>query len=183
MSLARALKKTLSDARFISGLIAAASVAALGAAFTAQYGFGLTPCPLCIFQRIPYALTALLGLAGLVLAARGRGTKGAAALAALAAPVFLAGALIAFYHSGVEQHWWQSAVEGCKVTFDTQNTGSLLAKIESLGAAPCDQIAWVDPVFGLSMAVWNMIASAALSAISLAGAILIARRANGVLSL
>ncbi len=51
--------------RYIPLAILAASVAALGAAYIAEYAFGLEPCILCLYQRLPFVATGLLALAGL----------------------------------------------------------------------------------------------------------------------
>lgn len=48
--------------------LAAISAFALSMAFTAQYIFGLEPCILCLYQRIPYALVIALGLTGFLTA-------------------------------------------------------------------------------------------------------------------
>src|SRR5688572_14068855 len=89
----------------LAGLSAAAVLAAL--AF--QYLGGLQPCVLCHWQRVPHLVVVAFGLAGLVVPARTR-----AWLLALCAAAFLAGAGIAFFHVGVEQHWWAgtAACEG-----------------------------------------------------------------------
>lgn len=172
------IKNSLSCPLTASSILMLAAAAAIGAALTAQYGFGLHPCPLCIYQRIPYFIAFLLGLAAILPARRGK-PKAAALLIALTAPVFLTGAAIAFYHHGVEQHWWSSFIEGCKVTLDAPDAQSLLDQIMAAGPARCDEIPWKDPVFGQSMAAWNIVASGALAVLSLLSAILIARRANG----
>jgi disulfide bond formation protein DsbB len=174
------MKKLLSNARLVSGGIFLISAAALAAAFIAQFGFGMTPCPLCLAQRVPYALTALLALAGHVFAHKNKPKK-TALLVFLCAPLFLIGAGLAFYHNGVEQHWWESAVEGCKVNFgDGSSAKTLLERIEATAPAHCDQIAWSDPVLHLSMAAWNIVASVILCVTSLIGSILIVRKANGL---
>ncbi len=49
------------DNRIAFFLIPAASAAALGLALVAQYGFGLHPCELCQYQRVPYLLAILVG--------------------------------------------------------------------------------------------------------------------------
>lgn len=173
------IKKLLSSARFVSGGVLLASVAALAGAYTAQYVFHLTPCPLCLAQRAPYALTFLLGLVAHIFAHKKKPKK-TALLVALCAPIFLVGAGIAFYHNGVEQHWWESAVEGCKVNFGVDDpTLTLLQRIEATAPAKCDQIPWADPVLHMSMAAWNIFVSAALAIGSLISSILIARKANG----
>lgn len=160
----------------VSAGIAAISALALASALTAQYAFGLQPCDLCLFQRAPYAVTIIMGLTGLFFATRGKNPKAAALAVFLSALVFAAGAGIAFYHHGVEQHWWVSFLQGCKVNLDPAN---LLAQIEAATAVRCDVIPWADPVFNLSMAAWNAIMSAGLAAGCFVSSVLIARRANG----
>ena len=173
------LKKLLSNARLVSGAVFLLSVFALAAAFTSQYVFHMMPCPLCLAQRVPYAVTALLGLVAFILAIMGKPKK-TALLVFICAAVFLIGAGIAALHAGVEQHWWESPVEGCKVSFgNDESAKSWLERIEATAAAPCDKVAWSDPVLHLSMAAWNLIASLALCAASLFGSIFIVRKANG----
>lgn len=152
--------------------VAAACVGALGTAYTAQYGFGLEPCILCLYQRIPYALAGVLALAAIMMP-RGIGRT---ALLMLCVPVFLVGAGIAFYHVGVEQHWWASAA-GCggsvsafTTTADLQ--ASLLAKPEKA----CDDVDWT--LFGLSMTVYNVAASLVLAAATAYGVKRIRSRGN-----
>jgi disulfide bond formation protein DsbB len=170
------LRNILSDARVAGCGIAVVSALTLATVLTAQYGFGLKPCDLCHFQRVPYIAALILGLLILLLAKKGK-PKAAAALVFLCALVFAAGSGLGFYHAGVEQHWWRSFLEGCKIDFGSG--GDLLSQIESSAAVPCDRPAWVDPLLGLSMAAWNGIISAGLAVACLASSILIARRANG----
>lgn len=50
-----------------------AVVAALGFAYYLQYGQGLEPCPLCIFQRVAMAVTGLIFLIGALQGPLGKG--------------------------------------------------------------------------------------------------------------
>ncbi len=47
--------------------IFAVSATALANAYIAQYAFGQEPCVLCLYQRVPYAVAGVLGLAALFL--------------------------------------------------------------------------------------------------------------------
>jgi disulfide bond formation protein DsbB len=75
----------------------------------------------------------------------------------IAALAFLAGAGLAFYHVGVEQHWFAgpSACTGAATAADTVE--ALKARI--LGQMPvrCDEPAW--SLWGISLAGWNLLAS------------------------
>ncbi|MDP6705550.1 MAG: disulfide bond formation protein B [Alphaproteobacteria bacterium] len=143
-------------------LILAASAGALGAAFIAQYGFGLEPCVLCIYQRWPFAIVIVVAAAALLLVRGGRSPAWALALAGL---VFAANAAIAGYHVGVEQHWWQGTAE-CTGTSGAATLAELKAQILAAPLVRCDEVAW--SLFGVSMAGYNVLASAALAAFSLA---------------
>lgn len=158
----------------VAGLfIMSASVFALGFALISEHVFGLEPCILCIYQRVPYVITALAGLLIILLHFRG-GRGPAAILTALAGLVFLVGGLIAFYHVGVEQHWWRSVFEGCRVDMASLDAENLLAQIENAQAARCDQIPW--QLFGISMAGYNALMSAVLSMTGFISAYLIYTR-------
>jgi disulfide bond formation protein DsbB len=171
------IKNLLASPALMSGFVLAVSLLALGAVLTAQYAFGLIPCTLCLYQRGPYVINALLGLVGLLLARRNQ-PRPAALMLCLASLFFLIGAAIAFYHAGVEQHWWVSILEGCKI--DLNNGGDIISQIEAKPAVRCDAIAWQDPLLSLSMAAWNAVASFIFFVLSLAGSIFSVRRANGL---
>jgi len=144
-------------ARLVPFCIAGACIAALGAAYTAQYGFDLEPCILCLYQRIPYAVAGVLALAAILMP---RGT-GRVILAGACAPIFLIGAGLAFYHVGVEQHWWVS-VAGCGGSIASFSSASdLQAGLLAPPVKPCDAVDWT--LFGLSMAVYNTAASLVLA--------------------
>lgn len=138
-----------------SGLfIAVLSAATLAAAFVAQYGFGLAPCELCLWQRWPYAISILLGLAALVVP-RWRGL-----LLALAALSFAAGAGIAVFHVGVEEKWWQG-LASCSGAPTPKSIDELRAQLMAAPVVRCDEAAF--RFLGLSMAGWNVIWAALLA--------------------
>lgn len=134
-----------------TGIIAASAGALFGALY-AQFALNLDPCVLCLYQRIPFIAAILLGLAGLAFRNNDRAVNAMLGLCSLA---FLINSAIALYHSGVERHWWESAVEGCAVP-DFSKDPSLLEKILTSPAALCSVIPWKDPVLGLSMANLNV---------------------------
>ncbi len=146
--------------------IALASALVLGTALASQYLGGLRPCELCYWQRYPYWATIALGTIG-VLVAR-RSARLAAALAALAGLVFLIGAGIAFFHVGVEQHWW-AGTSSCGASGGTiTSLEELRRQLEGAPIVRCDEPAWT--LVGISMAGFNLLASLALAAIALTGA-------------
>lgn len=134
-----------------TGMIAI-SVLSLGGAIASELFLGLEPCKLCIYQRWPFVIAIVIGIFGLIARKDKRAAIGFTVLGGL---TFLANSVIAFYHTGVEQKWWVSAVEGCAVpNFDTGDQ-SWLENLMSAPSKPCDVIPWQDPLIGLSMANYN----------------------------
>lgn len=125
-----------------------ASVASLVLAFVSEYGFGLKPCELCIFQRIPYALIIPLALFGLWK------RKRAFAVCVAVALLFFIDAGIAAYHTGVEKHW----IPGPEACTDSGSGGPMTleqikAKIMGAPLVACDQPQW--EFHGVTMAMLN----------------------------
>jgi protein dithiol:quinone oxidoreductase len=95
-------------ARSLLALIGLACLAALAGALVAQHGYGMLPCPWCIFQRVLYLGIAVVALLGAALP--GRAAPVAAALAVLA----LAAGGVA---SAVFQHQVAAKDSSCAFTF------------------------------------------------------------------
>src|SRR4051812_48180006 len=93
----------------VPAIVAVASALILGAAIASQVWGGLSPCQLCLYQRIPYAFTIALGLLGAVAVVRSRRRLAALAMF-VSAVAFVLGAAVAAYHVGVEQGWWQGSL-------------------------------------------------------------------------
>ncbi|MBL6958099.1 MAG: disulfide bond formation protein B [Rhodospirillales bacterium] len=142
--------------------ILAASVGALGSAYTAQYGFDLEPCILCLYQRVPFLVTGLLAL--VALRVQPGSTK--TVFVGLAGVVFLVGAGIAAYQVGVEQHWWASGCSGGLP--ENLSIADMKQILTQKQPKPCDDVDWT--LFGVSMATYNVFYSGLLGLGSLAAA-------------
>lgn len=135
-----------------------ASAAILGGAFAFQYVGGLAPCVLCIWQRYAHGAAIVLALA----AATGKNNRLTAILVALCGLALLAGAGIAAFHVGVEQHWWEGTAE-CGSTLGTSDgIEALRQRLLAQPVVRCDEIAW--QMLGVSMAGYNFLLSLALAA-------------------
>src|ERR1700751_4133287 len=89
-------------ARGFPVFVLAASAAVLSGALLSQYWGGLAPCELCLLQRWPWAAAIAIAVVVLLF-----GRPRALPWTALAlAAVFAIGAVLAFYHVGVEQKWF-----------------------------------------------------------------------------
>lgn len=140
---------------FIFLALALFSIAALASALIAQYAFGLQPCELCVFQRIPFVIAIFIGLFGFYADHKNFTTLRNGALALLGL-TFLANTVIAGFHTGVERKWWKG-LEGCSAPDMTGSMADILARIKAAPIARCDEIPWADPIIGLSMANYNFI--------------------------
>jgi len=158
------LSEVLRPPRAVPLAITLVSALALGAALVAQFGFGLQPCQLCIWQRWPYVAALALGLIGAGVAGHATARRAAVGLTALA---FLVGAGIAGFHAGVEYGWWQGlpgcAGDGLSGEITADDLQAALSGQDRL--VPCDEPAFV--VAGLSMAGWNFVLSLGLAVAAL----------------
>ena len=155
----------IDSARHLSLCIIVVSVGALAFAFAAQYGYGLEPCILCIYQRVPFAINIVFGLLAFFLVSRNNMQLWLLRLSGL---VFFVGACIAFYHVGVEQHWWQSAAScGGKPITSAVMPNQLLKSLQQIQPKACDDIDW--SLFWISMAGYNIVFSLGLGILTLVG--------------
>ena len=154
--------KTLRTAAILVALI---SAAVLGGAFAFQIWGGMAPCELCVWQRYPHGAAIALALLAYMIPVTflQRGFLGLAGLA------LLAGAVIAAFHIGVEQKWWEG-LPSCSGGTNIGNMSIDDLKKGVVDAGPrCDEPTRI--LFGLSMATYNFIISlvVGLAALSVAG--------------
>jgi disulfide bond formation protein DsbB len=158
----------MSPASFVAAapwLIAFASAAILAVVFVSQYGFGLEPCHLCLWQRLPYAIVLGLSPVAAMLWSKPRLRS---MILGVYGMVLLAGAGLALYHVGIESHWW-AATQSCGSGDAMARTvDELREALAGKAIARCDEPAFV--FLGLSMAGWNLIAALMLTGYSFAAA-------------
>jgi disulfide bond formation protein DsbB len=130
-------------------LTAVTALIALGVAYFAQYILLLTPCELCLWERWPYRIVAVLGL----LAAMGR-PRTTRILLGLAGLVMLADVAVAGLHVGVEFGWWPSPLPECNGDL------TLGAALPMIPATPCDRPVYLIHFLPISMAQMDFCAAA-----------------------
>lgn len=145
-------------------LTAGLALSALCVAWLAQYGFGLAPCHLCLWQRGAYWAAIVLSLAAIF---AGRSRRRQASLLALVGIAVLTGAGIALFHVGVEQQWWQGS-GACVGGVAGLSGADLEAAIMNAPITRCDEVAF--EMFGISMAGYNGLFALALAAFAFWGA-------------
>ena len=129
----------------------------LGGALISQYGFGLYPCEMCMWQRWPHLAAIILALPALML-----GLKPLSRLLVFAAALaILVSGLIGGFHAGVEYGWWEG-LTSCATSIPAG--GDILDSIMNAPLVRCDVAPW--SLFGISLAGYNFL-------LSVGGAILI----------
>ncbi len=155
---------------------AAASAALLAGAYLFE-ALGYSPCPLCLDQRQAHWLALAIAFTGLTLHMIFRARLAAAAAVGAAALVYAVSAGLAFYHSGVEWRFWPGP-KSCATA------ASAPATVDDLGeglnerqrAPACEDAQW--RLLGLSMAGYNLLASAGLFALTLSATLIAAGQAR-----
>ena len=130
------------------------AAAALVVAFVAQYGFNLQPCPLCLYQRLPYFAVLVVGLVA------GFAFKGYSKIITLVLMgVWAISLILGGYHAGVEAGFW--TFPACASSSQgADSIAELEAMIRQATVTPCDRPAFL--LAGLSMADTNMALSGAM---------------------
>ena len=130
-------------------------ILSLVSAFIIEYGLGHEPCKLCIFQRYPYFISILLLTSIFVL------KKNIKIHFLVLSIVSLLGSIIAFYHFGIEQGFFNETT-----VCETTNLNQILSKEDLLKKLKQNTISCKEVTFrllGLSLASINTIFSLVLS--------------------
>jgi disulfide bond formation protein DsbB len=141
-------------------LVLFASAALLGGALAFQHLGGYAPCVLCYWQRYAHAAAIVFAFAALLL------PRARPFLLAAAGLAELAGAGMALFHVGVEQHWWAGTSACGSAVGGAGSIEELRARLLAQPVVRCDEVAW--SLFGVSMAGYNALASLALGLLAFA---------------
>jgi len=134
------------------------SGALLGGALYFQYVVGLAPCEMCHWQRWPHIVAIV---AGLMAFASFAWPRLALVFMLIAITALGVTAAIGVFHVGVEYHWWQGP-QACSGSIPRGLSPEQLKKyLFGAKMVRCDETAW--SMWGISMAGWNAILSAALA--------------------
>lgn len=137
------------------------SVFALVSAFIAEFGFNLRPCVLCLYQRVPYYLVVVISVfAYLLITKKGikqiRKKELINIFLVIYFLIFIAGGILAFYHTGVEKGVFTGPTT-CSGAVQAESIDELREKVLGGPIVPCNIPAFI--LIGLSMAAWNGILS------------------------
>ena len=148
----------LQNNKFILNSVLAFSIFSLVIAYYIQYVLGHKPCNLCLIERIPYISSVIL--ISLIFIIK----KFEKVIAGIVMLFFIFGAVVSFYHVGIEQGFFSESLV-CNLGASSENLSSkeLLKQLESKTAVSCKDVTF--RFFGLSLATINTVISILLSVI------------------
>jgi disulfide bond formation protein DsbB len=133
------------------------SILSLSIAYFIQYVLGHKPCNLCIIERIPYIAAIILISLVFIL------NRYQKIISSLILIFFIFGAVVSFYHFGIEQGFFSESLI-CELTNNNPlNKEELLNQLKKVEIVSCKDVTF--RFLGLSLATINTIISLALSGI------------------
>ena len=133
------------------------SILSLSIAYFIQYVLGHKPCNLCIIERIPYiAAIILISLIFII-------SKYEKIISSIILIFFIFGAVVSFYHFGIEQDFFSESLI-CELSNNNPlNKEELLNQLKKAEIISCKDVSF--RFLGLSLATINTIISLILSGI------------------
>ena len=145
-----------SNKLLLNGILAF-SILSLSIAYFIQYALGHKPCNLCIIERIPYIATiVLISLIFIV-------NKYEKVISSIILVFFIFGAVVSFYHFGIEQGFFSESLICELSNNNTLNKEELLDQLKKTEIVSCKEVTF--RFLGLSLATINTIISLILSGI------------------
>ena len=133
------------------------SILSLSIAYFIQYVLSHKPCNLCIIERVPYIAAIILISLIFIL------NRYQKIISSLILIFFIFGAVVSFYHFGIEQGFYSESLI-CELSNNNPlNKEELLNQLKKAEIVSCKDVAF--RFLGLSLATINTIISLALSGI------------------
>ena len=148
----------LNNKLLLNGILAF-SILSLSIAYFIQYVLGHKPCNLCIIERIPYIAAIILISLIFIL------NRYQKIISSLILIFFIFGAVVSFYHFGIEQGFFSESLVCDLGNSRPLNKEELLNQLKKTEIVSCKDVTF--RFLGLSLATINTIISLFLSAIML----------------
>ena len=134
------------------------SIFALAYAYFVEYILGYKPCNLCLIERLPYFITIIIILIGLIV------NRLEKIILITLALIFSAATILSFYHFGIEQGFFKESLV-CISNNEINNlTKEDLIKELQKKVVSCKDVQFT--LFGLSLVTINTVISFILSVIT-----------------
>lgn len=157
----RAVCAALGEKGVVAFCLLAAGVGTLMAVFYYQYVLFVPPCVLCSYQRVPFYVAAFIGAYLLVREASATRMR---ALLAFQGSFFLVNIGVAFYHMGVEHHWWPGTDKCGVPVSQALSLDQINAALSLPMIVPCDDVTWSMFGYGwITLAVMNLFGSSVMA--------------------
>ena len=137
--------------------ILAFSILSLSIAYFIQHVFGHKPCNLCIIERIPYIAAIILISLIFIL------NRYQKIISSLILIFFIFGAVVSFYHFGIEQGFFSESLVCDLGNSQPLNKEDLLNQLKKTEIVSCKDVTF--RFLGLSLATINTVISLILSGI------------------
>ena len=146
----------LNNKLILNGILAF-SILTLSIAYFIQYVLGHKPCNLCIIERIPYIAAIILISLIFIL------NRYQKIISSLILIFFIFGAVVSFYHFGIEQGFFSESLVCDLGNSQPLNKEELLNQLKMVEIISCKDVTF--RFLGLSLATINTIISIILSGI------------------
>ena len=133
------------------------SILSLSIAYFIQYVLGHKPCNLCIIERVPYIAAIILISLIFIL------NKYQKIISSLILIFFIFGAVVSFYHFGIEQGFFSESLVCDLGNSQPLNKEDLLNQLKKTEIVSCKDVTF--RFLGLSLATINTVISLILSGI------------------
>ena len=133
------------------------SILSLSIAYFIQYVLGHKPCNLCIIERIPYIAAIILISLIFIL------NRYQKIISSLILILFIFGAVVSFYHFGIEQGFFSESLVCDLGNSQPLNKEDLLNQLKKTEIVSCKDVTF--RFLGLSLATINTVISLILSGI------------------
>ena len=146
----------LNNKLILNGILAF-SILSLSIAYFIQYVLGHKPCNLCIIERIPYIAAIILISLIFIL------NRYQKIISSLILIFFIFGAVVSFYHFGIEQGFFSESLVCDLGNSQPLNKEELLNQLKKTEIVSCKDVTF--RFLGLSLATINTVISLILSGI------------------
>ena len=146
----------LNNKLLLNGILAF-SILSLSIAYFIQYVLGHKPCNLCIIERIPYIAAVILISLIFIL------NRYQKIISSLILIFFIFGAVVSFYHFGIEQGFFNESLVCDLGNSRPLNKEELLNQLKKTEIVSCKDVTF--RFLGLSLATINTVISLILSGI------------------
>ena len=146
----------LNNKLILNGILAF-SILSLSIAYFIQYVLGHKPCNLCIIERIPYIAAIILISLIFIL------NRYQKIISSLILIFFIFGAVVSFYHFGIEQGFFSESLVCDLGSSRLLNKEELLNQLKKTEIVSCKDVTF--RFLGLSLATINTVISLILSGI------------------